>query len=163
MISVLTQQRFDIVESYDAVVRQRGASQPPEDGDEAKKHALNRVNRVVPKDRSSRSQSHDKLDKMPRLDPDDDLFGDALDAEQRPLYPVQSDGGSHVPTKREEVQHVATSPKVPLQRAQGSRRSVQQKGSRLLTTASSSKHPGILVEEMEKHMLNEEVARIESM
>lgn len=203
MISVLTQQRYDIVDSYDAVIQQRSSAQNKGDdatGDEkGNGNKRNALNRVVPK--------REKLDQG--LDPED-IFSDEQEAEQKPLtedtepeengkeqmeevqvaqrlypvahpdaYPVahpvahpvvqhvvqhmaQRDGGSNIPTKREEVHGIKQE---ILPHGQPIGKESQHRGQKnaLLTTASSSKHPGILVEEMEKHMLNEEVARIESM
>ena len=183
MISVLTQQRFDIVDSYDAVIQQRNSAQSGKGNDSGNVNKRNALNRVVPNRESSAKV----------LDPDD-IFSDEQEAEQKPLtepepnamaqgdaervhrakraqrlYPAaQSDGGSNVPTKREELEVVCSSKEDVVgphgqQRQQQQPQQRGQKGNALLTTASSSKHPGIMVEEMEKHMLNEEVARIESM
>jgi len=198
MIAVLTQQRFDIVDSYDAVIQQRKDSKDLKDDNTEKvddaeiNRKSNALNQVVPK-RSNRSkevkgskQSEPQIAASPEaLDPDH-IFSDKDKREQRPLtepekqevldpdmmspvqrpqrlYPVQSDGGSNIPTKRDQKE-LMDQPQGQQQEAD--QQEEQQRGQRenaLLTTASSSKHPGILVEEMEKHMLNEEVARIESM
>jgi len=172
MIAVLTQQRLDIVDSYDTVLQQRNT---------AMAHGVDDADGAVLARNAPLNQVHPKQNGKDLAA--DAVLGDPRDAEQRPLAeaePIeqgdaemarraqierrrcpaaeQSDGGSNVPTKRSELaaaEEVAVAPR----REQSERK----KDNVLLTTASAPKHPGIVVEEMEKHMLNEEVARIESM
>eukprot|EP01083_Nonionella_stella_P187550 689387_1 len=109
MISVLSQQRFDIIESYDTVLQQR-----------------------------------DQVKDQVNLEQADDGA--------RKLYPVrymaEEDGGSHIPTKTNE------SLNNPRQK---------QEGNALVSATCSSKRPGIIAQEMEKNMLQQEISRIESM
>merc|ERR1712228_983678 len=85
--------------------------------------------------------------------------------EKLKLYPshdmLQEDGGSNLPTKRREL--LSNNNPNCLSNKQNMYDINSRNDNALLPPTCSSKHPGIMVEEMEKNMLQQEIARIDSM
>jgi len=152
MITILTQQRYDIIDSYETVMQQRStANQSHGQGHKPPSSASH----------NARNQIHpDDDDSDPLIVRDRDR---PIEEVARPRLP---DGGSNVPTKRAELQKCDES-KVANSNGKRKPSRANQNGKNVKAASKLSNvllaTTAIPVEEMEKSMLNEEVARIESM
>jgi len=163
LVSILTQQRYDIIDSYEAVVQQRNdtndhnnnnSNSQPSNAQRA--IAANQVN-PTSSDSNSHEDPEEQHEKQPF--PDNDLV----------------DGGIKTPTKRSQTGHLSIVNQSRQYLADAANANSRGEGIRyqkhaalennalLPAFSSSGKPPTVEIEEMEKHMLQHEISRIDSM